>query len=86
MGSSRRPTLIALLVFSFVLPLLGCGGEEEMIESATTTAIREKVRADMENERLERIDDACPSPARSSHYPEERGHRHRPHCREACAK
>ena len=59
MSAARpRPAFVALpiAVLSLLLPLLGCGSDPgyDPNESETTRAIREKVRADMERDRLER--------------------------------
>jgi len=57
MESTRVPSSIVLaLLTALLLPLAGCGDDgSERFESEETRAIREKVRADMDNERLERI-------------------------------
>ena len=50
-------TIVPTLLFSFLLALVGCGegDDSRRSESEQTRRIREKVRADMELERLERI-------------------------------
>ncbi|MEM9176689.1 MAG: cytochrome c, partial [Myxococcota bacterium] len=48
-------SVVFALLTALRLPLVGCGGGEERFESEETRAIREKVRADMKRERLERI-------------------------------
>jgi len=57
MESTRVPSSIVFaLLTALLLPLAGCGDDgSERFESEETRAIREKVRADMDNERLERI-------------------------------
>lgn len=58
MAPPRVPSLVvSIAVLSLLAPLLGCGadGGHDPNESETTRAIREKVRADMERDRLERI-------------------------------
>lgn len=56
MESPRLRLTVCFALFAcLVLPVLGCGSDEDEIESATTRAIREKVRADMERERLQRV-------------------------------
>lgn len=49
--------VVNALLLCLLLPLFGCGGDEgsERFETESTRAIREKVRADLERERLERI-------------------------------
>jgi len=57
--TSPRPSFVALLiaVLTLLLSLPGCGSDagHDPNESETTRAIREKVRADMERERIERF-------------------------------
>jgi mono/diheme cytochrome c family protein len=57
--ASSRPSFVvlAILFLSALLSLSGCGSDEwqDPNESETTRAIREKVRTDMERDRLERI-------------------------------
>lgn len=58
MRPSRVPSLIVLSVLPpLLLGIAGCGGDEGLFpeESASTRAIREKVRADMDRDRLEQI-------------------------------
>lgn len=57
MESTRVPSSIVFaLLIAVLLPLFGCGDDgTERFESEETRAIREKVRAEMANERLERI-------------------------------
>ncbi|MCR9097004.1 MAG: cytochrome c [bacterium] len=58
MASTRVPSSIVFaLLIALLLPIFGCGEDyrSERYESEETRAIREKVRAEMANERLERI-------------------------------
>ena len=57
MESTRVPSaVVPALLLSLLLPLFGCGADGSVrFESEETRAIREKVRAEMANERLERI-------------------------------
>jgi mono/diheme cytochrome c family protein len=58
MGSPRRLSSIAsFALLSLILSVAGCGsdGDVDPYESATTRAIREKVEANMERERLQNI-------------------------------
>ena len=57
MESTRAPSSVVFaLLIAALLPLIGCGDDgAERFESEETRAIREKVRAEMAQERLERI-------------------------------
>ncbi len=58
MGSPRKLSSIApCALLSLILSVAGCGADSDVDpnESPTTRAIRDKVRADMERERLQRV-------------------------------